>query len=592
MTPRSNRRRPWRERSRAKPNAPADDGASLSAERSSRRNSSSVGAGILLSRVTGLARERALGHFLGTSFAADAFTAAFRIPNLLQHLLGEGVLSASFIPVYSRLLSEGREREASRVAGAVAGLLAAAAGVLALVGILFAEQLTVLVAPGLQGRPRTFDLTVALVRILFPGIGFLVLSAWCLGVLNSHRRFFLPYVAPVILNLVQIGVLVGAGLTVFASDAGDAQRAANQTSLATWLAVGTVAGGVLQFLVQLPAVLRLDRDLRPSLRTDLPGVRTTLRAFGPVVTARGVVQLSSYVQVFLASFLAAGALATLRYAQILYMLPISLFAMSVAAAELPELSSAGPDERHATFLRLQHGLTRIAAFVVPTAVGYAVVGDFVTGALFQTGEFVRLDTIAVWLVLCGYSAGLLATTSSRLLQSALYGSGDPRTPTRMAVLRVVVSALLGVVLMMQMDRVAVTEAGFRLLGDLPAIAPLPDAVRATSGSGDLLRLGAVGLSVASGLAAWLEYVLLRRAVRQVIGPNQLAGGQLGPVLVAAAIAALVGVLARPLVWDLHPLVGGTVTVGAMAAVYLVAASRLGVSEVRNVLADLRRRLLG
>ena len=546
-----------------------------------------VAAGIFASRMTGLARERAFGHFLGTSYAADAFTAAFRIPNLLQHLLGEGVLSASFIPVYSRLLAEGREREASRVAGAVAGLLAAAASVLALVGILFAEPLTGLIAPGLQ--ERTFELTVSLVRIMFPGIGFLVLSAWCLGVLNSHRRFFLSYVAPVMLNLAQIGVLVGAGLTEFAADEGDS-AAASLEAFATWLAVGTVIGGMAQFLVQLPAVLRLERGLRPSLRTDLPGVRTTLRAFGPIVAARGVVQVSSYVQVLLASFLAAGALASLRYAQILYMLPISLFAMSVAAAELPELSRAGPGERRAMTVRLQEGLARIAAFVVPTAFGYVVIGDLVTGALFQTGEFIRLDTVAVWMVLGGYSLGLLATTSSRLLQSALYGRGDTRTPARTAILRVLVSAALGVVLMLQMDRLAVTETGIRLLGDLPAFEPLPDAERAASGGGDLVRLGAVGLSVASGLAAWLEYVLLRHAVGRSIGPTNLAGGQLRPVLIAASIAALTAGLARPLASDLYPPVGGILVVATMVAMYIAMANRLGVSEIQSILEELRQRL--
>lgn len=528
-----------------------------------------------------------MGHFLGTSFAADAFTAAFRIPNLLQHLLGEGVLSASFIPVYSRLLAEGREREASRVAGAVAGLLAAATALLALIGIALAEPLTLLIAPGLEDR--TFELTVSLVRILFPGIGFLVLSAWCLGVLNSHGRFFLSYAAPVMLNLAQIGVLVGAGLTVFASSEGD-PTAATLVSLATWLAVGTVIGGVLQFLVQLPGVLRVERGMRPSLRTDLPGVRATVRAFGPVVTARGVVQLSSYVQVFLASFLAAGALATLRYAQILYMLPISLFAMSVAAAELPELSRAAPGERWAMTSRLQEGLARIAALVVPTALGYLVVGDLVTGALFETGEFGPLDTIAVWAVLAGYSTGLLATTSSRLLQSGLYGIGDTRTPARTAVLRVVVSAVLGVVLMFQMDQLAVTATGVQLIGELPAFGPLSNDARAASGGGELVRLGAAGLSLASGLAAWLEYVVLRRAVGRSIGPTNLAGGQLRPVLAAASIAALVAIVARPLVLDLHPLVGGTVAVGGMVAVYLVIANRLGVSEIQSVLTEVRGRL--
>lgn len=560
---------------------------------SSRRNSSLVATGILLSRVSGFARERALGHFLGTSFAADAFTAAFRIPNLLQHLLGEGVLSASFIPVYSRLLAEGRNEEAGRVAGAVVGLLAAIAGVLALIGVLFAEPLTLLVAAGFDARPQTFDLTVTLVRIMFPGVGFLVLSAWCLGVLNSHRQFFLAYVAPVILNVVQIGVLAGVGLTLLASDFSSPDpSAAAQESLVTWLAVGTVVGGALQFLVQLPAVLRIDRTLRPSLRTDLPGVRATARAFGPVVAGRGVVQLSSYLQVFLASFLAAGALSTMRYAQILYLLPISLFGMSVAAAELPELSRAGPGEPRAMVSRLEAGMMRIAAFVVPTALGYLVIGDLVTGALFQTGEFGRLQAVAVWMVLGGYALGLLASTSSRLLQSALYGIGEARTPARVAVIRVVVSTTLGIVLMLQFDRLAVTASGVRLLGDLPAFGRLPDLGAETGTGRDIVRLGGMGLSVAAAVGAWVEYGLLRRAVRNRIGPARLAGGQLRPVLIAALIAVLAGTASRPLVSGLHPAVAGSLAVVTMATVYFSTASALGVDEARGVVESLRRRLPG
>ena len=557
----------------------------------SRRSSRLIGAGILLSRLTGLARERALGHFLGTSFAADAFTAAYRIPNLLQHLLGEGVLSASFIPVYSRLLAEGREQEAGRVAGAIAGLLAALAGSLALVGIFLAEPLTLLVSAGFRTRPATFELTVTLVRILFPAVGFLVLSAWCLGVLNSHRRFFLSYVAPVVLNVVQIAVLVGAGLAVLGPGITDTPlRPAAQASLATWLAWGTLVGGVLQFLVQLPGVLRANANLRPSLRADLPGVRTTIRGFGPVVAARGVVQLAGYVQVFLASFLAVGALATLRYALILYTLPISLFGVTVAAAELPELSRSRPGGHQTAAARMQEGLARIAVWVVPTVLGYLVVGDLVVGALFQTGEFGRLDSVAVWLVLAGYASGLLATTSSRLLQSALYAGGDPRTPARAAVLRVAVSAALGVVLMLQLDRLAVTEAGIRLLGDLPALRPLAHAVSAPAIGGDVVPLGAVGLSLASGIAAWLEYVVLRRAVRPRIGPAELAGGQLGPILLAASAAALTAGLLRPLLVELPPLVGGTTAVTTMAAVYFLTATTLGVSEARRLLTALGRRL--
>ncbi|MDX2120104.1 MAG: lipid II flippase MurJ, partial [Gemmatimonadota bacterium] len=168
-----------------------------------------VAAGIFLSRVFGLIRQRVLGHYLGLGDGSDAFGAAFRIPNLLQNLLGEGVLSASFIPVYARLRAEGRDEDAERVASAVFGLLALVTSVVVLAGVLAAGPLTDLLVPGWTGAKR--DLTVRLVRILFPGAGLLVLSAWCLGVLNSHRRFLLPYAAPVVWNLAIIATLLLGG---------------------------------------------------------------------------------------------------------------------------------------------------------------------------------------------------------------------------------------------------------------------------------------------------------------------------------------------------------------------------------------------
>src|SRR6266567_4067062 len=150
-----------------------------------------VGAGIFLSRIAGLVRERVIAHFLGNSFAADALRGAIRIPNVLQNLFGEGVLSASFIPVYARLLAEGDEEQAGRVAGIVASLLALTMTILVLIGVLLTPWLLIVIAPGYTGTIR--ELTITVVRIMWPGIGLLVLSAWCLGILNSHRKFFLSY---------------------------------------------------------------------------------------------------------------------------------------------------------------------------------------------------------------------------------------------------------------------------------------------------------------------------------------------------------------------------------------------------------------
>jgi putative peptidoglycan lipid II flippase len=234
-----------------------------------------VGGGILLSRLAGLVRQRVFAHFFSTSAAADAFTAAFRIPNYLQNLFGEGVLSASFIPVYAGLVARGDDEEAGRVAGAVAAMLAMATSLLVLLGVLLAPLLVTVIAGGFQGETRA--LTIQLTRILFPGAGLLVWSAWCLGILNSHHRFFLSYVAPVIWNAAMIGTLLAFGphRDLFA--------------LAWMLAWGSVIGSGLQFLVQLPTVLRLVPRLRFSLGLDHPKVRTVVRNFVPVFVGRGVV---------------------------------------------------------------------------------------------------------------------------------------------------------------------------------------------------------------------------------------------------------------------------------------------------------------
>src|SRR6266700_6154602 len=209
-----------------------------------------VAAGIFLSRIAGLVRERAIAHFLGNSFAADALRGALRIPNILQNLFGEGVLSASFIPVYARLVAQGEaeKEEAGRVAGAVFSLLSLVVAVLVLAGVLATPLFVDAIVPGFHGETR--ELTITLVRILFPGVGLLVMSAWCLGVLNSHHRFLLSYSAPIVWNVAMIATLLMYG------------RSAPLPRLAELLAWGAVAGSGLQFAVQLPTVFRVAPNLR------------------------------------------------------------------------------------------------------------------------------------------------------------------------------------------------------------------------------------------------------------------------------------------------------------------------------------------
>jgi putative peptidoglycan lipid II flippase len=542
-----------------------------------RRSSTLVAAGILLSRLAGLVRESATGYFLGAGVGAEAFRAALRIPNLLQNLLGEGVLSASFIPVYSKALADGRDEDAGRLAGAVAGLLLVVTSVLVLVGVVFAGPITRVLTPGFVPGTERYELTVTLVRILTPGVGFLVLSAWCLGILNSHRRFFLSYVAPVLWNVAIIGVLVATALLL--SD--------DELALAQAMAWGALLGSVLQFGVQLPSVLRRSEGLRLSASLDVPGVRTVVKRFGQVVAGRGGVQLAGYIDLVVASLLALGAVAALGYAQVLYLLPISLFGMSVAAAELPALSTIDHDDRQRVTARLEAGLARMAFFVVPSAVAFVLLGDLVVRTLYEGGRFTPADTRQVGVVLAAYGLGLLASTATRLLQSALYGIGDTRRPAILAAVRVGVSTAVGVLLMLPLDLVQIDPAGgLQLLGDLGDVGIADEAQRGASEN--QLRLGAVGLALGAGVGAWLEFFLLRRVVGRRFGVVRLGGGQLARTLVACVPLAVVGTLLRPVVADLPGLVGGPIALIGAGTAYLVTALALGLPEAGQFARQVRR----
>lgn len=521
----------------------AADGPPASAPRpSAARFATLVAAGILLSRVFGLVRQRALAHYFGLSNAADAFSAGFRIPNLLQNLFGEGVLSASFIPVYSGLLARGDRDEARRVAGAVFAFLSLIVAVVVLLGVVATPWLIDVIAAGFEGETRA--LTIRIVRILFPGMGLLVLSAWCLGILNSHRRFFLPYVAPVLWNIAIIVSLILYGSRT--SDAG----------LAVIAAWGSVVGSALQLAVQLPLVLRLLAGLTPTLGASAH-VRAVGRNFLPAFLGRGVVQIGAYVDTLIASLLPTGAVAALMTAQMLYTLPVSLFGMSISAAELPEMASDATTDAAAERIgrRLRDGLRRIAYFVVPSAAAFLALGDVVAAALFETGDFDRADTMYVWALLAGSAVGLLASTMGRLYSSAFYALHDTRTPLRFAAVRVSVGVVLGVALALYGPAIVGIEA----------------------------RWGAAGITLASGVGAWVELALLRRSLRRRLGVRERLVGLVAVLWTSAAAAALAAWGVKLAIPTLHPWVTALLVLGTFGIVYLAATAAARVDEARAVL---------
>ncbi|WP_419854942.1 murein biosynthesis integral membrane protein MurJ [Candidatus Poriferisodalis sp.] len=508
------------------------------------QGAAAAAAGIGVSRLSGLARTALVTNVLGIGTIGDAFAAAMRIPNFLQNLLGEGALSGAFVPAYSSL-TERDERAAGRLAGAIATFLVAITAAAALISIFAARPLVRLIAWGFVGE--RFELTVTLVRITVCGTALAVLSAWCLGVLNSHRRFFLSYVAPVVWNATQIAVLVG----VLAWGVAGADRA-------TALAWGVTAGAAAQVLVQLRGVWRADPRISLNFGWREPHAAGVIKRFGPAVAGRGVLQISAFLDLALASLLSVGAAAAMAAAQTLYLLPLSLIGTSIAAAELTELSRI---REPATIAERTSARLCATAFGVSGVVAiYFAAGGPLTDSVFNLAGLRTAiaddDITLIALVLGAYSLGLVPLVASRLCQNVLFAARDTRTAATIAAIRLAVSLAVGAALMLPLDRVLVVEGALTGFGDIDLFSLestwslLDSGIR--SDAALPARLGAVGLALGAAVGAWVELGLLRRAVMQRRPARagmptaadwpagRLFGGAIARHLVPAAVTFVVG----------------------------------------------------
>lgn len=508
-----------------------------------------VAAGMLLSRISGFIRQTIFSYIFGVqSDAADAFNAALRIPNFLQNLLGEGVLSASLIPVYSGLLQRTQQREADRVARSVLGLLVLLTSIIVLAGVVFTPAL--LRATGVFFTGDKFLLTVELVRIIFPGIGLLVFSAWCLAILNSHHKFFIAYVAPVMWNSAMIAALV-----IYRRD--------DLATVAIHLAWGAVIGSALTLGVQLPSVWRIMAPEWTRAKHTLDEhVRRVVTTSIPVFFSRGAVQISAQVDMAIATLLPTGAVTALYNATQLYQLPIGLFGMGVSSAALPSMSAAAADNVLDVLKeRLLGGQRAIAVLVIPSMIAFLAFGDVIVGLLLQHGRFTAEDTDYVWGVLAGSAVGLLATTIGRLYTAAFFALGDTKTPMRCAFVRVAIVAALGWLMALE----------------------VPGWVHLHA------RWGAAGLTASAGIAGWVEFSLLRQALQRRIGGVGIPMNFLAKAWATACVTALPATALRWAIPHTWLVTRGLAILIAFGASYLAAGWALGFVDLDDVRAMVTRR---
>lgn len=409
------------------------------------RTAGLVSGATLLSRLAGLVRDQVIGYYFGTSAATDAFAVAFRIPNLFRRLLGEGALTAAFVPVFTRTLEEGGDGAARSLFRNVFTLLALVLAALSLLGIILAPLVIMVMVPGFRKDPETYQLTVFLARVLFPYIFFMGLGALFMGALNSKGRFTAPALGPFVGNLAIIGgaVLLAARLDVPVLS----------------LAIGAMVGGALQLAIQLPSLRRAGLSLRPSWDFKNPEVRQILTLMAPAALGASVYQLSVFINQCLASFLPEGSISYLYFADRLMQFPLGIFAVAIGTAVLPALSRQSAQGDQEGFIQSARFALGLSFFVtVPAMAGLAVTALPLVTFLFQRGDFTSQSSLGTAIALQAYALGLPFLSGAGILARIFYGRSDTRTPALVAVKSLAVGLAAALILMWPLQHMGLALA--------------------------------------------------------------------------------------------------------------------------------------
>jgi putative peptidoglycan lipid II flippase len=404
-----------------------------------------IGVATLASRVLGYARDIVIARAFGAGPVTDAFFVAFRIPNLLRRLLGEGALSTGVVPVFSATLTQGGPVALARAAQAVAGAALVVLCSVSAIGIALAPWIVGIMAPGWRADPSLFALATMLTRVMFPYLLLVGMGALAMGTLNAHHRFFTPAISPAALSLVMIAAVLLLSTRV------------SPAILA--LAIGVLAGGLGQFLIQLPEVRRAGVPLRPRLDWKHPAVREIGRRLWPVAFSLAGAQLTIFVNTLLASLLPSGTVSYLYYADRVMEFPLGVFGVALATAALPSMAAQAARREHRALRSTLNFSLRLAAFIaVPAAVGLAVLSGPIVRMLFQRGEFGAADAAFTAQALIGYAIGLPAFSTARIAAQAFYAMGDIQTPVYVGFVAVAANIALALTLMWPLQHVGLALA--------------------------------------------------------------------------------------------------------------------------------------
>jgi putative peptidoglycan lipid II flippase len=393
-----------------------------------------VGVSTMLSRIFGFIRDMVVAALFGASLASDAFFVAFRIPNLLRRLIGEGSLTVSFVPVFTDYLNRKSKEEALEMANVAFTLLSILLVIISILGVLFSPLIVALIAPGFISDPNQFALAVFLNRLMFPYIFFMSLVALCMGILNSFRHFAAPALSPVILNISMI--IAALSLRNFFAEP------------ITALAIGVMIGGILQLAMQWPFLLKFGLKFKFIFNLRHPGIKQIAVLMLPAVFGAAIYQINVFVGTILASLLSKGSVSYLYYADRIMELPLGVFAIAIGTATLPSLSEHASQGNYRQLKSTMSFSLRLMLFVtIPAMVALMTLNLPIISVLFQRGVFNVGATILTAQALFCYALGLWAFSVIRVIIAAFYSLQDSKWPMKAAIITLVVNIVASIALM-------------------------------------------------------------------------------------------------------------------------------------------------